>query len=69
MANIAYKTKGGADMARPIAPTPALRGKDAERFVAAANSPMPFPPPKVNNKNELDAIKQRLIEREQKPVQ
>jgi len=55
-----------ADMARPIAPTPALRGKDAERFVAAAKNPKPFEPPKVENSEALEAIKQRLLAREQK---
>ena len=53
-------------MARPIAPTPALRGKDAERFVAAAKNPKPFEPPKVENSEALEAIKQRLLAREQK---
>ena len=53
-------------MARPIAPTPTLRGKEAERFIAAANNPKPFEPPKVDNAKALEAIKQRLLAREQK---
>ena len=53
-------------MARPIAPTPALRGKEAERFIAAAKNPKPFVPPKLDNAGALEAIKQRLLAREQK---
>ncbi|MDL2321956.1 hypothetical protein LJC47_06405 [Desulfosarcina sp. OttesenSCG-928-B08] len=52
-------------MARPIEPTPTLHGKDAERFIAAAKSPKPFVPPKVDNTKALEAIKQRLLAREQ----
>jgi len=52
-------------MARPIEPTPTLRGEDAERFIAAANNPKPFEPPEVDNADALEAIKQRLLEREQ----
>ena len=55
-------------MARPIAPTPTLRGKEAERFIAAAKDPKPFVPPKVDNAKALEAIKQRLLSREQKPI-
>jgi len=46
-------------MARPIEPTPILRGEDAERFIAAANNPKPFEPPEVDNADTLEAIKQR----------
>jgi len=53
-------------MARPIAPTPILRGKEAERFITAAKNPKPFEPPKVDNAKALEAIKQRLLAREQK---
>ena len=53
-------------MARPIAPTPALRGKEAEKFIVAAKNPQPFAPPKVDNAKALEAIKQRLLAREQK---
>jgi hypothetical protein len=35
-------------MARPIAPTPTLRGKAARRFVEAAKNPEPFVAPKVD---------------------
>lgn len=55
-------------MARPIAPTPTLRGKDAERFIVAAKSPKPFAPPQVDNGKAIESIKQRLLAREQKPV-
>ncbi|MDR2821046.1 MAG: hypothetical protein LBB60_11025 [Desulfovibrio sp.] len=55
-------------MARPIAPTPALRGEDAKKFVAAAKDPQPFPPPSVDNDKAIEAIKQRLLEHEQKRI-
>ena len=53
-------------MARPITPTPALRGKEAARFIAAAKNPQPFVPPRVDNAKALETIKQRLLAREQK---
>jgi hypothetical protein len=56
---------GGGDMARPIEATPALRGKEAQRFIAAAKE-KPFEPPKVDNAKALEAIKQRFLAREQK---
>ena len=49
------------NMARPIKPTPTLRGKDAERFIKAANNPQPFEPPKVNNTKEIEEIKRKLL--------
>jgi hypothetical protein len=55
-------------MARPIEPTPVLRGKDADRFIAATKNPKPFSPPKVDNTKALEAIKQKLLAREQKSV-
>ena len=55
-------------MARPIEPTPTLRGKDAERFIAEAKDPKPFVPPKVDNAKALEAIKQRLLARAQKHI-
>jgi hypothetical protein len=55
-------------MARPIEATPTLKGKDAERFIAAAKNPKPFASPKVDNEKAIERIKQRLLAREQKPL-
>ena len=55
-------------MARPIAATPTLRGKDAKRFIAATVNPQLFIPPKKNNEKALEDIKQQLLSREQKPI-
>jgi len=56
------------NMARPIEATPVLKGEDAKRFIAAAKNPKPFEPPKVDNAEALEAIKQRLLAREQKHI-
>ena len=53
-------------MARPIAPTPTLSGKDAERFVAKAKNPQPFTPQRRNNKETLEEIRQKLLASVQK---
>ena len=53
-------------MARPIAPTPTLSGKDAERFVAKAKNPQPFTPASYNNKEALEAIRQKMLASVQK---
>jgi hypothetical protein len=55
-------------MARPIEATPTLRGKEAQKFIAAAKDPKPFEPPKVDNAKALEAIKQRLLARGQKSI-
>ena len=49
------------DMARPITPTPTLQGEDAKKFIAAANNPQPFTPPKVDNAKELEEIKRKIL--------
>ena len=55
-------------MARPIAPTPVLRGKDAKKFIEAARDPKPFNPPGTDNAKAVEEIKQRLLTREQESV-
>jgi hypothetical protein len=55
-------------MARPIAPTPALRGKEAQKFIESAKNPKPFNPPKVDNEKAIEEIKQRFLAREQESV-
>ena len=35
-------------MARPIEPTPRLRGKDAIRFIRASQNPQPFKEPELD---------------------
>jgi len=53
-------------MARPIAPTPTLRGKEAKEFIDAAKDPKLFNPPRTDNTKEIEEIKQRFLAREQK---
>lgn len=53
-------------MARPISATPTLKGEDARRFVAAAQNPQPFTPPKVDNAKLIEQIRQSFKSRGQK---
>ena len=55
-------------MARPIAPTPALRGEEAKKFIEAAKNPKPFAPPIIDNAKAVEEIKRRFLAREQESV-
>ena len=47
-------------MAKPIAPTPALKGEAARRFVEAMENPAPLKPVKVLTKRQAAKLMQDL---------
>lgn len=53
-------------MARPIAPTPVLLGKDAERFVAKTKNPQPYTPKTFDIKAMAAAVVSRMAQHGQK---
>lgn len=48
-------------MARPIAPTPTLKGEDAKRFIEAAKNPKPFPPPRVDAEKLVEHVRAVIL--------
>jgi len=55
-------------MARPITPTPTLKGEDAKRFVAAAENPQLFYPPVIDNAKKIKEIKRKILARGEKSI-
>ncbi|MDR1396540.1 MAG: hypothetical protein LBJ14_02235 [Desulfarculales bacterium] len=53
-------------MARPIAPTPTLKGEDAKKFLKAAENPETFSPPHVDAENLAQVVYQTLSKDGQK---
>jgi hypothetical protein len=47
-------------MARPITPTPTLKGEDARRFVEAAKNPKIFIAPKIDMDKLAAAVREKL---------
>jgi hypothetical protein len=53
-------------MARPIAPTPPLKGADAERFVELAKNPPPLKPVKLLTKKQVKKLFNEVILKKEK---
>ena len=53
-------------MARPIAPTPPLKGDEARRFVELAKNPPPLKPVKLLTKKEVKKLLKGVIPQKEK---
>ena len=53
-------------MARPIAPTPTLSGKDAVKFIADIQKPQPYIQPTFNIKKMAAAVASQAQKHDQK---
>jgi hypothetical protein len=67
-ANLSKKNVRRECMARPIEPTPVLRGKDAARFIKMAENPEPAVVRKIDYKKVHEEIKRITDERTKKQL-